>query len=234
MAVKVVVFDLYGTILTIESMAVHVATVGIEDADAFVAYWRRKQLEYAFLRTIAGSYVDFDSLTLASLRHACEQLRHELEPRHVAYLTAAWRSMPAYPDVAPALRSLAARGVPLAVLTNGTPDSANAALDAAGVRHLLAAVLSVESVHAYKPDPRVYALATERFRCEPREIAFVSSNGWDAWGAMEFGFNVAWCNRARNAMEHLYHVGSTAPTMAVLSGLHELDRFVSGSAGTIP
>jgi 2-haloacid dehalogenase len=244
MAVKAVVFDLYGTILDIDSMRTHVAAAGIENADAFVAYWRRKQLEYAFLTTIAGAYRDFDSLTLASLMHACEQYGHDIDPHQLAHLTGAWGTMPAYSDVAPALQSLATHGFPLAVLTNGTPVSANAALDAAGVRHLLADVLSVEAVQAYKPDPRVYALATERFRCEPAEIAFVSSNGWDAWGALEFGFRVAWCNRAGNAKEWLGSTGVTettaqrisitVPTMAVLSGLHELDRFVSGSAGTIP
>jgi 2-haloacid dehalogenase len=31
----------------------------------------------------------------------------------------------------------------------------------------------------------------------PRErITFVSSNGWDATGAAEFGFSVIWCNRS--------------------------------------
>ncbi len=244
MAVKAVVFDLYGTILTIESMRTHVAAAGIDDADAFVAYWRRKQLEYSFLRTIAGAYEDFDSLTLASLRHACEQLGHELDPHQAVSLAAAWRTMPAYSDVAPALQSLAARGFPLAVLTNGTPSSANAALEAAGVRHLLADVLSVEAVQAYKPDPRVYALATERFRCEPNEVVFVSSNGWDAWGALEFGFTVAWCNRAGNAKEWLGSTGVTVKTenrievavrtMAVLPGLPEVVGYVSTLAGTIP
>src|ERR1700736_5993991 len=151
-------------------MRTHVAAAGVGDPDAFVAYWRRKQLEYAWLQTIAGAYTDFDSLTFAALLHACEQLRCAVEPDRIAELLAAWCTMPAYPDVADAIRVLAARDIPLAVLTNGTPDSANAALEHAGLRGLFADVLSVEAVRAYKPDPRVYALATQRFGCEPREI----------------------------------------------------------------
>ena len=227
MAVKAVVFDLYGTILDIGSMRTHVAAAGIENADAFVASWRRKQLEYAFLTTIAGAYADFDDLTLRSLMHSCTQHGVILADAVVHDLAAAWRTMPAYSDVAPAIAALAARSVPVAVLTNGTPASANAALEHAGVRHLLAGVLSVEAVRAYKPDPRVYALATERFACAPGEIVFVSSNGWDAWGAAEVGFRVVWCNRAGHARETLAHTGRVPVEMErTLAGLDELEPFV--------
>ena len=223
MHVAAVVFDLYGTLLTIESMRAHVAAAGIEDAGAFVADWRRKQLEYAFLTSLAQAYRDFDELTAVALEHTCAQRNVALDVIVRAELVEAWRAMPAYDDVVPALQALAARGVPLAVLTNGTPVSANAALERAGVRALLTDVLSVESVRAYKPDPRVYALATARFGCAPREIAFVSSNGWDAWGAARFGFRVAWCNRARSAPEALLPAPETT-----LAGLHELEAFVAG------
>jgi 2-haloacid dehalogenase len=222
MRVAAVVFDLYGTILTIESMRVHVAAAGVADADVFVASWRRKQLEYAFLASIAQAYRDFDELTALALAQTCAQHGIALSAAQRAGLVEAWRTMPAYGDVAPALHALAARGVPLAVLTNGTPVSANATLEHAGVRALLAGVLSVESVRAYKPDPRVYSLATQRFDCAPREIVFVSSNAWDAWGASHFGFRVAWCNRAGNPPEPLVPAPETT-----LTGLHELEQFVA-------
>lgn len=222
MRVAAVVFDLYGTILTIESMRAHVAAAGVADADAFVAGWRRKQLEYAFLTSMAEAYRNFDELTALALEQTCAQHHIELDVGRRAELVGAWRTMPAYDDVAPALRTLASRGVQLAVLTNGTQVSANAALEHAGVRALLADVLSVESVRAYKPDPRVYALATARFACAPREIVFVSSNPWDAWGASDFGFRVAWCNRAGSPRESL-----TPAPETTLTGLHELPAFLA-------
>jgi hypothetical protein len=107
------------------------------------------------------------------------------------------------------------------VLTNGTPSSARAALRAANILDLLADVLSVDAVRAFKPDPRVYALATARFACAPREIVFVSSNPWDAWGAAHFGFRVAWCNRHGHPPEAL-----TPRPAAQLRGLDELAAFV--------
>ena len=229
MAIAAVVFDLYGTLLTIESMRTHVEAAGVGEAAAFVADWRRKQLEYAFLSSMAQAYRDFDQLTALALEHTCAQRAVALGAEQSAALLAAWRTMPAYGDVGPALRALAGRGVPLAVLTNGTPASAGAALEHAGVRDVLTAVLSVDAVRAYKPDPRVYALATERFRCMPGDVVFVSSNGWDAWGAARFGFRVAWCNRLRNAPERLV----PAPA-AVLAGLHELEQFVTEPSLTTP
>ena len=222
MAVAAVVFDLYGTLLSIDSMQTHVAAARVRNPAEFVADWRRKQLEYAFLTTIANAYRDFDDLTTDALAFTCEQREVELDSPVMGALAGAWRTMPAYDDVAPALQSLAAQNVPLAVLTNGTPSSANTALEHAGVRGLLADVLSVDSVRAYKPDPRVYALVTARFACTPREIVFVSSNAWDVWGAAAFGFRVAWCNRARSTFEILRPLPETT-----LAGLHELPAFVT-------
>jgi 2-haloacid dehalogenase len=225
MRVAAVVFDLYGTLLRIDGMRTYAARAGVADAEGFVDAWRRKQLEYAFLVTLAQDHRDFDELTALALAHTCASRRLALADGAQRTLAAAWREMPAYDDVAPALRALEALAIPLAVLTNGTPHSANAVLTRAGVRERFADVLSVETVRAFKPDPRVYRLATERFACEPREIVFVSSNAWDAWGAARFGFRVAWCNRAAVAAEAL------APSPEVtLSGLHELEAFVAPGA----
>ena len=222
MRVAAVVFDLYGTLLAIDSMRTHVAEAGARDPGAFVADWRRKQLEYAFLTSLAGAYRDFDELTAQALAFTCAQREAPLDAARMRALADAWRTMPAYGDVAIVLQALSARNIPLAVLTNGTPSSANTALEHAGVRALLADVLSVDSVRAYKPDPRVYALATARFACAPGEIVFVSSNAWDAWGAAAFGFRVAWCNRGGNAAEKLAPAPETT-----LAGLHELPAFVA-------
>ena len=71
-----------------------------------------------------------------------------------------------------------------------------AAVEAGGLGPLLDDVLSVHPLRCYKPDARVYALATERFGCQPHEVAFVSSNAWDAYGAARFGFRVFWVNRS--------------------------------------
>lgn len=222
MTPKAVVFDMYGTVLAIDGVRSAVEIAGSRDPQAFVDAWRRKQLEYAFLSSMARAYRDFDDLTERALHYVCAQHALTVDADQCERLVDAWRGLPAYGDVAHALRDLRKRGIPTAVLTNGTRASAEAVLRRAHVRELFDEVLSVEDVQAYKPDPRVYRMATERFACTPREIVFVSSNGWDAWGAAHAGLRVVWCNRGRLPAEQL----EPSPE-ATVGGLDELDRIVT-------
>ena len=70
------------------------------------------------------------------------------------------------------------------------------AVGAAGIGDLLDAVLSVDAIRIYKPQPAVYAMVTDRFSVAPADVAFVSSNRWDVMGATAFGFRCVWVNRA--------------------------------------
>ena len=100
------------------------------------------------------------------------------------------------------LRALRERGIGRAILSNGEPTMLDEAARAAGIADLLDEVLSAESAGVFKPDPRVYRLATERFGLPASEMAFVSSNPWDAFGARAFGFRVFWVNRAGQPDEY--------------------------------
>jgi 2-haloacid dehalogenase len=104
-----------------------------------------------------------------------------------------------------------------AILSNGTPAMLAAAIDAAGLGHAFEAVISVEEAGVFKPDARVYALATARLGLAPADIAFVSSNGWDAAGAALFGFRSLWVNRAGAPQERL--PAAPVRTIADLSAL---------------
>jgi 2-haloacid dehalogenase len=55
----------------------------------------------------------------------------------------------------------------------------------------------------FKPHPAVYRLAVDRLNLAPTEIAFSSSNAWDAYAASAFGMRVVWCNRYGQKAEHL-------------------------------
>lgn len=217
------VFDMYGTVLAIDGVRSGAAAAGARDPAAFVEAWRQKQLQYAFLASLAGAYRDFDTLTSLALEWVAARDGLDLGAAARDALAAAWQTLPAYDDVLPALRALRARNIPCAILTNGRQASAERVLAAAGVREAFDEVLSAEAVSAYKPDPRVYALAVARFGGAPDRIVFVSSNGWDAWGAATAGLRVAWCNRAGLPAERL-----APPPEVTLAGLHELEAFVAG------
>ena len=116
------------------------------------------------------------------------------------------------------MAALRGQGLGTAILSNGTPEMLAAAVEAGALGPLLDDVLSVHPLRRYKPDPRVYALATGCFRCQPHEVAFVSSNAWDAYGAARFGFRVFRVNRAGGPVE--YWLDELAE--AVLPGLDAL------------
>ena len=195
------VFDAYGTLLDVHAaVARHGAQLGPQAA-AVSALWRARQLEQSWVLSLAGEYQDFGVLTaraldfaLASQGIADAALRRSL--------LAAYRRLDAFPDAAPALAALRARGIATAVLSNGTPAMLGKALAGAGLAPLLDAVLSADDLRIYKPHPRVYALAAMRFGCDPRRIAFVSANAWDAYGAARFGFRVHWLNRSPQPDEY--------------------------------
>ena len=73
---------------------------------------------------------------------------------------------------------------------------------------LLDHVLSVDSVRKYKTHPEAYALGPQATGLEPRQIAFVSCNAWDALAATWYGFRTLWVNRYQLPFEEL----GTQPT----------------------
>jgi 2-haloacid dehalogenase len=215
-----VIFDLFGTLLDIASLRVAAARYA-DDPAALVATWREKQLGYAFAATIMGQYEDFDALTLRALRYAAMRHGARMDAADIEALAAAWEQVSPYDDALAALTNVRARGVPCAILTNGTPATARAALASAHLADVIDTTLSVDAVRAYKPDTRVYALAVAHFATSADRLVFVTSNGWDATGAAAFGMRVAWCNRAQMPAETF-----GPPPAWQIRDLHELAAII--------
>ena len=96
------------------------------------------------------------------------------------------------------------------------------AVEAAGIKTDLDAVLSVDVLKMFKPRPEVYALVTAAFAVKPADVVFVSSNRWDAMGATAFGFRTVWVNRAKTPDE--YTDSPPAAVVADLSGVLAMAR----------
>ena len=104
----------------------------------------------------------------------------------------AYLALDAYPEVADTLRRLRQGGLRIALLSNGEPGMLAAGAKSAGIDDMLDAILSVEEVGVFKPHPRVYQLAVDRFAVRPDQIAFQSANAWDVSGAATFGLRAVW------------------------------------------
>ncbi len=216
--VRVAIFDAYGTLLDVHAaMAAHAARIG-ETWQSISADWRAKQIEYTWVRSLAGpaQHRDFWHLTEEALAWAAA--RHGItDAELLADVLRAYRELAAYPEVPAMLQRLKEQGIARAILSNGEPGMLADAVRSAGIDTLLDDVLSVESVGVFKPDPRVYRLATDRFGLRPGQMAFVSSNPWDAFGAGAFGFQVFWVNRAHQPGEYGLHATAIElPDLAAL------------------
>ena len=210
MPIKACIFDAYGTLFDVAAAAREAAAEPGNDPIAeswqqLAFDWRRKQLEYSWLRAITGEHKDFWAVTEDGLDWALAAQRLDGDSALRDRLLALYRTLSAYPEVPEVLARLKRSGIATAILSNGSPAMLDAAVQSAGLGDLLDDVLSVETVGIFKPAPQVYALATARFDCPRDAILFVSSNGWDIAGAAGYGFFTAWVNRAGEPQDRLGH-----------------------------
>lgn len=190
------VFDAYGTLFDVHAAIARHRSAAGPDADRLSELWRAKQLEYAWILTLAGRYEDFWTLTERALDYSLARfpsVDKALKPK----LLEAYLQLDAYPDARDILKELKDRGARTAILSNGSPRMLAAAVEGAGIGGMLDALLSVDKVRAYKPRPEVYAMVTQAFSIVPADVLFVSSNRWDVMGAVAFGFRAAWVNRGK-------------------------------------
>ena len=218
MACSIYAFDAYGTLFDVHAaVRRHAAALGPEAAP-FSALWRAKQLEYSWVRTLAGRYQDFWTLTEQALDFAFASYPSADRGLRPA-LIEAYRRLDCYPEVPELIRGLKRQDKQLAILSNGTPDMLASAVAAAGLEGCFDAVLSVDEVRAYKADQRVYDLVTTHFRVYPEAVSFQSSNRWDVAGAAVYGLRSVWINRSGAPDEY----ADLAPA-AVLTSLEGLLR----------
>lgn len=198
-----IAFDAYGTLFDVYA-------IGAEAEALFPGYgaqlahiWRVAQIDYTRLHTLSGRYKDFWIITGDALEFATEKLGLSMNAAQKDRLMSAYAQLTAFEENLDVLSQLRSRGIPLAILSNGSPDMLNSAISAAGMTGLLDHVLSVETVKKFKTSPEAYQLAVDAFASPPEDIFFVSSNGWDVCGATWFGFRTFWVNRAGNVLDKL-------------------------------
>ena len=217
--IEACVFDAYGTLFDVHSAAARLKPELGENADQMSEIWRQKQLQYTWLRSLMGRYVDFWQVTGDALDFAMQATGID-NPQLRAKLMELYLQLDAYPEVADVLAKLKAAGKKMAILSNGEPSMLIAAAKSAEIYSSLDVVLSVESVGVFKPHPSVYQLAVDQLKVAANHISFQSSNGWDAHAASTFGFSVAWVNRLDLPPENI--PGTPHAQIKTLSDLPDL------------
>jgi 2-haloacid dehalogenase len=193
MTIKAVVFDAYGTLYDVQSVAAVTEEAFPGYGEIITQIWRIKQLEYSWLRSLMRRYADFSVLTRESLVYTLRTLGLNYDDAVFARLMEKYLHLDLYPDANAALAVM--KGRKLAILSNGSTDMLNALVRNSGLDRVLAATISIDSKKVFKPSPDTYSLIEEKLGVASTEVLFVSSNPWDACGAKAFGLNVAWIER---------------------------------------
>jgi 2-haloacid dehalogenase len=218
---RAVLFDAYGTLFDVYSVALLAEQLFPGHGDRLAALWRDRQIEYTRLVSMSGRYRPFWDLTRAALRFAALRLGLALGASHEQRLMNQYRHLSAFPENREVLEGLKTRGVRAGILSNGDPEMLGVAVKSAGLAELVDPVLSVHEVQRYKTDPAAYVLGPRALGLPAEQILFVSSNGWDAIGATWFGYTTLWVNRHRLPLDQL----DTEPTRIGTSLRDVLDFF---------
>jgi 2-haloacid dehalogenase len=191
--IHAVVFDAYGTLYDIQSVAEITEEAFPGYGEFITQIWRIKQLEYSWLRSLMRRYEPFSVVTRDSLAYTLRVLGLQYDDDAFGRIIDKYPHLDLYPDASDALAAL--KGKKLAILSNGSPDMLNALVKNSSLDRVLSATISVDAKKTFKPSPEAYVLIEEQLGVRPAQVLFVSSNPWDACGAKAFGLNVAWIER---------------------------------------
>lgn len=184
--------------------------------------WFASVLRDGFALTVLEQSQGFADLGRDVLR----DLAPELDDADVDSVIATFTGLDLHPDVAPGLRLLADAGTEVVTLSNGSAGIAEGLLERAGVRDLVAAVLSVDDAGVWKPHPRAYAYALDVRGADAASAAMAAVHPWDLHGAAAAGMRTAWIRRG----ERFWPRAFTAPDI-VGGGLDEVAGAMLGTPG---
>ncbi|KAI9708440.1 MAG: hypothetical protein M1820_003900 [Bogoriella megaspora] len=233
----VVAFDLYGTLLSTESIAVKLAEhFGQAKAATIAATWRKYQLEYTWRLNSMNRFEPFSGITQRSLNHALKESGVSLGQSEIGDLMKAYDSLSTFPDVKPALAEIAENlAIRPVVFSNGTQsmvsNSVRHSPDLAPYAQTFHDIIVVEEVQKFKPAPEVYEMLARRVGKEKEQIEnvwLVSGNPFDVVGARAVGMQAAWVDRAGNGwQDELVDDDKGRPT-AIVKGLDEVVNAIMG------
>ena len=191
----VIVFDVNETLSDLSPLAGRFADVGVPGLLARV--WFAGLLRDGFALTAAGGSEPFAMIATESLHEILTglPLNRSVEEA-VDHIMQGFARLALHPDIAGAVRTLAASGLRLVTLSNGSTQVAESLFRAAGIRGEFDLLLSVENAPGWKPLRAAYEYAAEICGVDPGRMLLTAVHPWDIHGAAHAGLRTAWINRA--------------------------------------
>ena len=207
-----IAFDIYGTLIDTAGVVAELREIVGDRAEAFSALWREKQLEYSFRRALMHRYQVFSECVSQSLDYTAARLAVDLGAGERARLLDAFTVLPAFDDVAGCLAAIDRDEHDIYALSNGAAAAVEKLLLTAGIRDDFRAIVSVDEVGTFKPDPAVYLQFIRRAGVPMERAWLISGNPFDVIGAVSAGIQAVWLKRSADA---LFDPGEFSPTVTV-------------------
>ena len=223
---KLIVFDAYGTLLDVYSIAKLADELFDGKGSVLANVWRDKQIEYTRLVTLAdaegaGHYENFWQLTKKALCFSCDLLGLDLDENKKIQLLGQYAKLSAFDDALPCLKMLKENALQVSILSNANSSMITQAIESNGLEIYLDKLISADEVRQFKVSPACYALVLNHFSVAKNEVLFISSNSWDVIGASWYGFDCLWLNRSLTCFEQ---IGKTPKKIA--SHLNDLGSYL--------
>ena len=175
------------------------------------------------MSTAGDRYEDFGAIGVAALMMVVQYHGISLGEDDARKAVSKIRTLPAYPDVEPALIRLKAAGFRIYTLTNSSNSGVQAQMQYAGLTPHLEGLFSVEDVGIYKPHTHTYRWAARKANAELNNCMLVAAHGWDVAGALWAGMQAAFIARPGQALYPL----APQPTLNVANFGELADALIS-------
>ncbi len=192
--VRVLLFDIFGTVVDWRSSLIDIAEATGAQADwpAIVDDWRRGY-QPALERALQdAAWRDLDAVHRGTLDECLVRHATPLSAEHRETVVRGWRQLRPWPDSRDGLERLRASYI-TATLSNGHVALLADLLKVGDLR--FDAVLSAQLAASYKPDPAVYLTALDLLECEPGDAGMVAAHAGDLQAAAALGLRPLFIRR---------------------------------------
>ncbi|MCZ4561951.1 haloacid dehalogenase type II [Rhodococcus sp. IEGM 1401] len=190
----VIVFDVNETLSDMSTMPARFADVGAPPH--LFATWFAGLLRDGFALAAADAAQPFAVIGSGSLRTLLFDTASNPDlDAAVDHIMGGFAELDVHSDVVEGVTALAALGIRLITLSNGSVQVAQTLLDKAGVRENFESLLSVEAAGRWKPHADSYRYALDQCGAKPEDAMLVAVHPWDIDGAHRAGLATAWIHR---------------------------------------
>ncbi|MGE5525451.1 MAG: haloacid dehalogenase type II [Rhodospirillaceae bacterium] len=199
--IKVLMFDLYGTIVDMQRGLTEAVTPYLKGKgwtgrpDALVTWWRRTHFENSMIDALLHrDHTPYREIGRRALSYTLERAGIPHTREEVLALVSEIERLKPFPDVVAALTRLKRR-YQLVILSNGDPDMLEAARPHLEVE--FDRIISVAEAGSFKPHVATYRKACELVGLPPDCFLFVANHAFDCVGAKAYGMRACFVDRRK-------------------------------------